>query len=41
MWALAAELTGAWPGEIAERGQTEIYLAAQLQHRLYKERNTQ
>jgi len=41
MWALAAELTGSWPSEIAERPQAEIYLAAQLQHRLYKERNTQ
>jgi len=41
MWALAADLKGAWPSEIAEKTEIEVYLAAQLQHRLYREQNTQ
>lgn len=41
MWALAAELTGAWPTEIMQHSDDEIYLAAQLQHRLYKEKYKQ
>lgn len=39
MWALACELTGAWPSEVATRPDIEVYLTAQLAHRLYKERN--
>jgi hypothetical protein len=39
MWALACELTGAWPSEVAARPDLEVYLTAQLAHRLYKERN--
>jgi hypothetical protein len=41
MWALAADLTGAWPTEIMERSDDEVYLAAQLQHRLYNEKYKQ
>jgi len=41
MWAMAAKLTGAWPKEIMDHSDEEIYLAAQLQHRLWKEQYEQ